>query len=112
MFPESPTLDTNACCNRFDAQFAAFRERFDSQKVNNRVVSTASDTTAAGFGSRIAKPLRGGGGGGDTTAGSVTNGTHAISPAVANLQAEKDSGNGKRTSWFFNQRSWTGNSPG
>jgi len=50
-----------------------------------------------GAGARIAKPLRGGGGGDGAMAASI--------PILSSLQGGDNSGTGKRTSWFFNNRS-------
>lgn len=85
---------------RFEAQLTAVKERLEAAKVGSTRGLGSSVSNASfpfgGAGSRIAKPLRGGGG--------------DVPPSLAalsNLQAqefENGSMMGKRTSWFFNQR--------
>jgi kinesin family protein 5 len=88
--------------HRFEAQLTAVKERLEAAKQGS-TRGLGSPTSGASFafggavGSRIAKPLRGGG-------GPVQDGP--VLPVLSNLQAqEAGSGQGKRTSWFFNQRS-------
>ncbi|KAL2214817.1 putative kinesin family protein [Thermoascus aurantiacus ATCC 26904] len=85
-----------AANHRFEAQLTAVKERLEAAKQGStRGLPTAVDASGGfSFGSRIAKPLRGGGG----TEGA--NGSAAI-PAVSGLQ---ESGSGKRSSWFFDRR--------
>jgi len=87
--------------HRFEAQLTAVKERLEAAKQGS-TRGLGSPTSGASFafggavGSRIAKPLRGGG-------GPVQDGPTL--PVLSNLQAqEAGSGQGKRTSWFFNQR--------
>jgi kinesin family protein 5 len=87
--------------HRFEAQLTAVKERLEAAKQGS-TRGLGSPTSGASFafggavGSRIAKPLRGGG-------GPVQDGP--VLPVLSNLQAqEAGSGQGKRTSWFFNQR--------
>ncbi|KAK5003996.1 hypothetical protein LTR28_009482, partial [Elasticomyces elasticus] len=109
---------------RFEAQLQAVKERLEAAKVGSTrglSLSTSANTTNGfgPFGSRIAKPLRGGGGGGGDIHGAESNyairgqgdNAHPIRsplvPTFAGLQAQKegDAANaGKRGSWFFNQR--------
>ena len=78
------------------------KERLEAAKMGS-TRGLASPTQGGGFsfggaGSRIAKPLRGGGGAVDPNA----NGTTQVTiPTLSGLQQEA----GKRSSWFFNQRS-------
>lgn len=89
--------------HRFEAQLTAVKERLEAAKQGS-TRGLGSPTSGASFafggavGSRIAKPLRGGG-------GPVQDGP--VLPVLSNLQAQEatQSGQGKRTSWFFNQRS-------
>ncbi|KAK4966045.1 hypothetical protein LTR66_012070, partial [Elasticomyces elasticus] len=112
---------------RFEAQLQAVKERLEAAKIGSTrglSLSTSANTTNGfgPFGSRIAKPLRGGGGGGGSGGdihGAESN--HAIRgqgdnahpirsplvPTFAGLQAQKEgdaANGGKRGSWFFNQR--------
>jgi len=75
---------------RFEVQLAAVKERLEAAKAGS-TRGLNSPMALGGFnfanaGSRIAKPLRGGGGE-----------APAINPTIANLQ----SGENKRSSWFF-----------
>ncbi|KAI9782430.1 MAG: Kinesin heavy chain [Peltula sp. TS41687] len=94
-----------AANHRFEAQLMAVKERLEVAKLGSTrgLPPPYSQTAGFGFGAltgpRIAKPLRGGGG------GATTEDSHAPqNPAVAGLQAPQLSP-GKRSSWFFNQRS-------
>jgi kinesin family protein 5 len=85
---------------RFEAQLTAVKERLEAAKQGS-TRGLGSPTSGASFafggavGSRIAKPLRGG--------AAVQDGP--VLPVLSNLQAqEAGSAGGKRTSWFFNQR--------
>ncbi|KAF2690047.1 kinesin-domain-containing protein [Lentithecium fluviatile CBS 122367] len=93
-----------AANHRFEAQLTAVKERLEAAKQGS-TRGLGSPTSGASFafggavGSRIAKPLRGGG-------GPVQDGP--VLPVLSNLQAQEagqSGGQGKRTSWFFNQRS-------
>ena len=77
---------------RFEVQIAAVKERLESAKAGS-TRGLNSPTGLGGFSfanacSRIAKPLRGGGASNEGT---------AANPAIAQLQ----SGESKRSSWFF-----------
>jgi kinesin family protein 5 len=84
---------------RFEGQLTAVKERLELAKAGS-TRGLGSPTTASfafGGGSRIAKPLRGGGGG-DAVSGAI--------PTLSSLQ-QQDMANGpqgKRSSWFFNQK--------
>jgi kinesin family protein 5 len=103
----SSTPDGWTIINRprsFEAQLTAVKERLEAAKQGS-TRGLGSPTAGASFafggagGSRIAKPLRGGG-------GPVQDGP--VLPVLSNLQAQEagqGGGQGKRTSWFFNQRS-------
>lgn len=100
--PSSHTMhNTNNRICRFESQLLAVKERLEAAKSGSTrgigPTSPVSNFAANPFG-RIAKPLRGGGGGGD--------GHQPAVPTFAGLQAaqQQDAGAGKRTSWFFNQR--------
>ena len=87
----------------FETQLQAVKERLEAAKVSSRNLPN-SPTAQGGFsfggaGARIAKPLRGGGG---ADSGS---GMSASIPVLSSLQGGDSSGGGKRTSWFFNNRS-------
>jgi kinesin family member 5 len=75
--------------NRFESQLTAVKERLEAAKAGStRGLNATNSNGGFSFGSRIAKPLRGGG-----------DGAQAPVPTIANLQNE---GNGsKRSSWFF-----------
>jgi len=79
---------------RFEAQLTAVKERLEAAKAGSTrgLGSPTNASFAFGGGSRIAKPLRGGGGGGIDV---------AAVPTLAGLQVQEA---GKRSSWFFNQR--------
>jgi kinesin family member 5 len=85
---------------RFEAQLTAVKERLEAAKAGSTRglgSPTSNASFAFGGGSKIAKPLRG---------GQTINDIAAV-PTLASLQAQ-DSGmpsQGKRTSWFFNQKS-------
>ncbi|KAK6828106.1 hypothetical protein PG987_011447 [Apiospora arundinis] len=79
-----------AANHRFESQLTAVKERLEAAKAGStRGLSSPTGNGGFSFGSRIAKPLRGGG---DSSA-------PAPVPTIANLQNE--SGAGKRSSWFF-----------
>lgn len=102
----------------FETQLTAVKERLEAAKISSAArngpfapghplnAANAANPAAiqggngfGGFGSRIAKPLRGGGGapdGGPTFAG--------LQAAAQQQADDKNSANGKRGSWFFNQR--------
>ena len=89
---------------RFESQLQAVKERLEAAKINSRNLPN-SPSTQSGFsfgGARIAKPLRGGGV--EQTGGGMLNGGPSI-PILSSLQGDGGSGGGKRTSWFFNNRS-------
>jgi kinesin family protein 5 len=87
----------------FETQLQAVKERLEAAKVSSRNLPTSPSAQGAfgfgGAGARIAKPLRGGGGGGGD------GGMAASIPILSGLQGSDNSGAGKRTSWFFNNRS-------
>jgi kinesin family protein 5 len=86
--------------NSFEGQLTAVKERLEAAKAGSTrgLGSPTTGSFAFGGGSRIAKPLRGGGGGGDVTVGAI--------PTLSNLQQQdvSNGAQGKRSSWFFNQR--------
>jgi len=90
--------------SRFEAQLTAVKERLEAAKSGSTrglgsPNSGASFAFGGAVGSRIAKPLRGGG-------GPVQDGP--VLPVLSNIQAQEagqGAPQGKRTSWFFNQRS-------
>ncbi|KAF2116415.1 P-loop containing nucleoside triphosphate hydrolase protein [Lophiotrema nucula] len=91
-----------AANHRFEAQLTAVKERLEAAKQGS-TKGLGSPTSGASFafggavGSRIAKPLRGGG-------GPVQDGP--VIPVIGGLRGEESgTGGGKRSSWFFNQRS-------
>jgi kinesin family protein 5 len=76
--------------NRFESQLTAVKERLEAAKAGStRGLNSPTNNGGFSFGSRIAKPLRGGGDGVGP----------AQVPTIANLQNE--GGAGKRSSWFF-----------
>jgi kinesin family protein 5 len=85
----------------FETQLQAVKERLEAAKVSSRNLpnspSAQGGFSFGGAGARIAKPLRGGGGGDGAMAASI--------PILSSLQGGDNSGTGKRTSWFFNNRS-------
>jgi kinesin family protein 5 len=87
----------------FETQLQAVKERLEAAKVSSRNLpnspSAQSGFSFGGAGARIAKPLRGGGG---ADSGSAMS---ASIPILSSLQGGDSSGGGKRTSWFFNNRS-------
>ncbi|KAJ4295484.1 Kinesin heavy chain [Kalmusia sp. IMI 367209] len=91
-----------AANHRFEAQLTAVKERLEAAKQGS-TRGLGSPTAGASFafggavGSRVAKPIRGG--------GPVQDGP--VLPVLSNLQAQEAGAqqSGKRTSWFFNQRS-------
>jgi len=100
---------TNSKGHRFEAQLTAVKERLEAAKVSSARgmagagltqggfgVSVVGGAMAAGAGSRIAKPLRGGGGGAEGGGGSGSGGF--LVPTVANLQAQD--GAQRRMSWW------------
>lgn len=90
--------------NRFETQLQGVKERLEAVKANSTRglgglnSPTSSNASFAFGGSRIAKPLRGGGGANPST-------EYAAQPALAGVQAQEAGNTGKRSSWFFNQRS-------
>lgn len=96
-------VDANSSVpHRFEAQLTAVKERLEAAKVGStRGLGSPTGGSFggafAGAGSRIAKPLRGGGGGGELPS----------IPTISSLQGQEVGGGnaGKRSSWFFNQRS-------
>lgn len=87
--------------SRFESQLLAVKERLESAKAGStRGIGQNSPVSNFNPLGRIAKPLRGGGGGVD--------GPQPIVPTFAGLQAQaaqpQENGGGKRSSWFFNQR--------
>ena len=89
--------------SRFETQLQAVKERLEAAKVSSRNLpnspSGQSSFSFSGAGARIAKPLRGGGG---ADSGSGVSGSL---PTLSGLQGGDSSGGGKRSSWFFNNRS-------
>jgi kinesin family member 5 len=87
----------------FETQLQAVKERLEAAKVSSRNLPNSPSAQGGfnfgGAGARIAKPLRGGGG---ADSGS---GMSASIPILSGLQGGDTSGGGKRTSWFFNNRS-------
>jgi kinesin family protein 5 len=89
----------------FETQLQAVKERLEAAKVSSRNLPNSPSAqggfsfggAGAGAGARIAKPLRGGGGGDGGMAASI--------PILSSLQGGDNAGTGKRTSWFFNNRS-------
>ncbi|KAH8681202.1 P-loop containing nucleoside triphosphate hydrolase protein [Xylariales sp. PMI_506] len=78
-----------AANHRFESQLSAVKERLEAAKAGStRGLGSPTGNGGFSFGSRIAKPLRGGG---ETAPAQV--------PTIANLQNE--GGAGKRSSWFF-----------
>ena len=76
--------------SRFESQLTAVKERLEAAKAGStRGLSSPTGGGGFSFGSRIAKPLRGGG----------DNSAPAQVPTIANLQNE--GGGSKRSSWFF-----------
>ncbi|KAK8127676.1 kinesin heavy chain [Apiospora sp. TS-2023a] len=79
-----------AANHRFESQLTAVKERLEAAKAGStRGLGSPTGNGGFSFGSRIAKPLRGGG---DSS-------VPAPVPTIANLQNE--GGAGKRSSWFF-----------
>lgn len=79
-----------AANHRFESQLTAVKERLEAAKAGStRGLGAPASNGGFSFGSRIAKPLRGGGDG------------PGQGPTIANLQNE--SGQSKRSSWFFNK---------
>lgn len=74
----------------FEAQLTAVKERLEAAKVGSTrgLGSPTGGPNPTSFGSRIAKPLRGGGG----------------DPGNGGLQAPE--GGNKRSSWFFDRKAW------
>ena len=87
----------------FETQLQAVKERLEAAKVSSRNLPNSPSAQAGfsfgGAGARIAKPLRGGGGADSGP------GMSASIPILSSLQGGDNSGGGKRTSWFFNNRS-------
>lgn len=86
---------------RFEAQLTAVRERLEAAKAGSTrgLGSPMSGASVAfgGAGSRIVKPVRGGGGGGGAEGPTL--------PVLSGLQQQDTvNGGGKRSSWFFQQR--------
>ena len=92
----------------FETQLSAVKDRLEAAKIGTRNLggmnglapSQGAPSGGGGFGSRIAKPLRGGGG---PMGGADGSGSAPIVPTFAGLQAQADA-LGKKGSWFFNQR--------
>ena len=83
-------LTNYSCClNRFEAQLTAVKERLEAAKVGSTRGLGSPTGSGLPFGSRIAKPLRGGGA------------VAEAGPLAAIASPEQPS---KRSSWFFNQR--------
>jgi kinesin family member 5 len=86
--------------HRFEVQLTAVKERLEAAKAGSTRGLGLENTASFAFGgagSRIAKPLRGGGAVGNDSIGAL--------PTLASLQAgENGAPAGKRSSWFFNQR--------
>jgi kinesin family protein 5 len=100
-FPPGCEQLANIHACRFESQLLAVKERLEAAKSGSTrgigPTSPVSNFTNNPFG-RIARPLRGGGGG---------DGSQPAVPTFAGLQAAQqaqDASAGKRTSWFFNQR--------
>jgi kinesin family member 5 len=87
------TPKTLQCANkepRFESQLTAVKERLEAAKAGStRGLNSPTGNSGFSFGSRIAKPLRGGGD------------APTQVPTIANLQGEGSAG--KRSSWFFNK---------
>lgn len=104
-FVDAPTYVRSDCLAdtraSFESQLTAVKERLEAAKAGStRGLATSnmnggfnSSANGGAFGSRIAKPLRGGGGGASAAGGPLV-------PTVAGLQAE---GNNRRSSWL---RGW------
>ncbi|GIZ42608.1 hypothetical protein CKM354_000586800 [Cercospora kikuchii] len=86
--------------HKFESQLMAVKERLEAAKSGSTrglPNSPAPSNFANNPFGRIAKPLRGGGGGGDGP---------SLAPTYAGLQqANSEGSGGKRSSWFFSQRS-------
>ncbi|ORY62907.1 P-loop containing nucleoside triphosphate hydrolase protein [Pseudomassariella vexata] len=79
-----------AANHRFESQLTAVKERLEAAKAGStRGLNSPTGNGGFSFGSRIAKPLRGGG-----------EAAPAQVPTITNLQNESGAGN-KRSSWFF-----------
>lgn len=84
--------------HRFEAQLTVVKERLEAAKAGSTrglgSPTSGSSFAFGGAGSRIAKPLRGGGGA-----------DGPMLPALSSLQHQDTAnGSGKRSSWFFQQR--------
>jgi kinesin family member 5 len=94
---------TNICTCSFETQLQAVKDRLEAAKQGStRGLGSPTNTGASfAFGNtmRIAKPLRGGGG----AAGGGQE--YAQPPVLSSLQQQEGQASGKRSSWFFNQRS-------
>ncbi|KAF9881875.1 kinesin heavy chain [Colletotrichum karsti] len=83
--------------HKFEVQLAAVKERLEAAKAGStRGLNSPSlgGFSFSGAGSRIAKPLRGGGG--DNQGPSI--------PVISSIQ-QSEGNTGKRSSWFFSQKS-------
>ncbi|KAL0944352.1 kinesin heavy chain [Colletotrichum truncatum] len=83
--------------HKFEVQLAAVKERLEAAKAGStRGLNSPplGGFSFSGGGSRIAKPLRGGGG--DNQGPSI--------PVISSIQ-QNEGGSGKRSSWFFSQKS-------
>ena len=114
-FPNSKPNANNVLISRFETQLTAVKERLEAAKISSvarngpfssssgNPAGVAANVSSGPFGSRIAKPLRGGGGAGSGADGGAV---QPLVPTFAGLQqaAQQSSDAGKRTSWFFNQR--------
>ncbi|KAK0353318.1 hypothetical protein LTR91_018028 [Friedmanniomyces endolithicus] len=100
--------------HKFESQLLAVKERLEAAKSGaSRGLPSGTHPPGMGYAAsgnqfgRIAKPLRGGGGGGGGGGGDG-GGSSSMVPTFAGLQAvqggENGNGDGKRGSWFFNQR--------
>lgn len=100
---KSADIDLLTPTHSFETNISAVKERLEAVRGGSDRGMAASNanggfnqnTNGGPFGSRIAKPLRGGG------AAPISNG-HVI-PTVAGLQAEQANGGNKRSSWL---RGW------
>ncbi|KAK1056959.1 hypothetical protein LTR33_013761, partial [Friedmanniomyces endolithicus] len=100
--------------HKFESQLLAVKERLEAAKSGaSRGLPSGTHPPGMGYAAsgtqfgRIAKPLREGGGGGGGGGGDG-GGSSSMVPTFAGLQAvqggENGNGDGKRGSWFFNQR--------
>ncbi|KAI4138815.1 MAG: hypothetical protein L6R39_006592 [Caloplaca ligustica] len=98
-----------AANHRFEAQLAQVKDRLEMAKQNSTRGLSSQTSSGPGFsfggaGSRIAKPLRGGGAFDQANGG----GGGPNLPFISSLQSQEANGSpggGKRSSWFFRDRS-------